>query len=472
LKARLTAGVTRLEARLTAGVTRLEARLTARGDAPRGAVNVVPKERATLGVKEPGASIDPGQCAAGLKALGAGGKPKMAAAATLQMEILDENPFAGLASLPSAPCATRSESDPAFEKCTAGRAAASAFRMQPITWSAGGALPAVAGKSLAGGTGDAGNSGDDPGRKDTPASRVVEAKEAKEPGAAGFAPSGCERRPTMFLVDWDDTLCASSEWHRQNGRSDSGGPVHREDMDDADQRHWKALGCWAKLLLIQMLMHSPKGVYVVTNSKEGWVEYTLRHLLPEVEPLLPQLHIISARSAFATRAEDLATDRGEHAEATFVRWKVRAMTRAVLAFCDEAGLRGETPVTASDSGTALESSPGAWPAAPWAAEPGQPAAPAGGSPVGGGGGGWPEVVALGDSAVDLKAVDQTILELGLPSVKSVKLLERPSLATLFAELQYLSSLLPALLWTDRSFHVDLDRAAFSRPAAATRAPAP
>lgn len=267
-------------------------------------------------------------------------------------------------------------------------------------------------------------------------------------------------RPTIFLVDWDDTLCASTEWHARNRSTSLDGSVLvREAMEEPEQKHWYALGCWVKLLLIQMLMHSPDGVYIVTNSKEGWVEYSVRYLLPEVAPLLPRLHIISARSSFASAAEDLATDAGNHSEASFIRWKVQAMTSAILRFCrhlEERETKSAKPVVGEDAlDRALAS------AAPFASllddsrwdalrEAKIPA------------GGWPDVVALGDSAVDLAALNDTIDQLALANVKSMKFVGQPSLDTLFREIQYVSSLLPALLWASSSFHINLDPAAFAK----------
>lgn len=67
----------------------------------------------------------------------------------------------------------------------------------------------------------------------------------------------------VFVLDWDDTLCASTEHQRYSG----------DLATDPNKRfQWRNLAMWVKVMLHHMLMYAPNAVYVVTNSQTGWVE--------------------------------------------------------------------------------------------------------------------------------------------------------------------------------------------------------
>lgn len=48
-------------------------------------------------------------------------------------------------------------------------------------------------------------------------------------------------------------------------------------------------------------------VYIITNAAEGWVEFSCHKFMPEVEPVLEKVTIISARDRYESKYPDDVT---------------------------------------------------------------------------------------------------------------------------------------------------------------------
>lgn len=96
---------------------------------------------------------------------------------------------------------------------------------------------------------------------------------------------------SIIIFDWDDTLFCTS-YLTPHG-------VFEEDTELSDQD----LELIAKLefcvlRLLTLCIESNSDIYIVTNSEEGWVEYSARRYLPSIYKLLSQVTIISARAKY------------------------------------------------------------------------------------------------------------------------------------------------------------------------------
>jgi hypothetical protein len=118
-------------------------------------------------------------------------------------------------------------------------------------------------------------------------------------GAAATSLSACSslNEDVVFLLDWDDTLCASTHAQKtgqtrillnapRNGiQPNVGGSSVAVQLDEEGRSEWRHLALWVKILLHHMLMISPNGVYIVTNSQTGWVDLGIyEHPIPASFP--------------------------------------------------------------------------------------------------------------------------------------------------------------------------------------------
>lgn len=139
--------------------------------------------------------------------------------------------------------------------------------------------------------------------------------------------------------------------------------------------------------------------YIVTNGLKGWVEESCERFLPAVLPLLKTVTVISARSKF---------------ESTYpyrpVEWKI-AVYKDILAkhWADE------------DDGGALPERRSAMEPAP-----------------------YQQIIAVGDSPIDRRAIQYVARRTPHVLLKSVKLLENPSSLQLVKQLRMLGGYLPQL----------------------------
>jgi len=96
---------------------------------------------------------------------------------------------------------------------------------------------------------------------------------------------------TIILLDYDDTLLPSS-WLA----------LHQLGLNTPDEvvaEHVEELrvieACAAKLLTKAIELGD---VHLVTNAEEGWIQYTVEKFMPALLPLLPHMTLISARTTF------------------------------------------------------------------------------------------------------------------------------------------------------------------------------
>lgn len=104
----------------------------------------------------------------------------------------------------------------------------------------------------------------------------------------------CKNKPlasvkTVIIYDWDDTLlCTSSLF------SDG------YDEDLSISRSVQETLTKLQDVVFKILEESIKQgkVYIITNSTEGWVQYSASKYMPRVSKLLGQISIVSARSNY------------------------------------------------------------------------------------------------------------------------------------------------------------------------------
>lgn len=96
---------------------------------------------------------------------------------------------------------------------------------------------------------------------------------------------------SIVIFDWDDTLMCTS-FLTPHG-------VFEEDVELSDED----LELIAKLefcvlRLLTMCFDALADVYIITNSQEGWIEYSANRFLPSISKLLSKIKVISARAQF------------------------------------------------------------------------------------------------------------------------------------------------------------------------------
>jgi len=95
---------------------------------------------------------------------------------------------------------------------------------------------------------------------------------------------------TIFIIDYDDTILASSWLAAQGLRLDSG------MIPDEVTKELQVLE-QAAINLLRRALELGK-VALVTNAEAGWIELSARKFLPGLVPLLSQARILSARTTF------------------------------------------------------------------------------------------------------------------------------------------------------------------------------
>lgn len=96
---------------------------------------------------------------------------------------------------------------------------------------------------------------------------------------------------TLIILDWDDTLLASSWLSANDLRLDVPSlleEAHRKELDELQVHVTRLLD--RTLELGQVLL--------VTNAESGWIELSCKKFLPGIVPYLSQVRIVSARSTF------------------------------------------------------------------------------------------------------------------------------------------------------------------------------
>jgi len=97
------------------------------------------------------------------------------------------------------------------------------------------------------------------------------------------------RHQTVIIFDWDDTLLCTSYIINSNGSSfdDVARPLQRQ-LDTIESN---AIG----LLEVALKLGQ---VFIITNARNGWVEYSAMKYLPGLVPVLEKVTVISARHRY------------------------------------------------------------------------------------------------------------------------------------------------------------------------------
>lgn len=98
------------------------------------------------------------------------------------------------------------------------------------------------------------------------------------------------KRRTLFFVDYDDTLLASTLLERHQCLS-LDATVPESLKFDLQQNAEKAKA------FLEWLLELGK-VYIITNSEEGWVKLSAAKFIPEIVPSLEKCRVLSARSRY------------------------------------------------------------------------------------------------------------------------------------------------------------------------------
>lgn len=144
-------------------------------------------------------------------------------------------------------------------------------------------------------------------------------------------------RQNLIIFDWDDTLFpttalrqAEEEWGLQE---DEAQMQKKERSIDQFQELEEPLS----ELLQEALRLAPRATYIVTNAGDGWIKECVAKYYPSAEPLIDQMHVISARQYFCERHGIALCPALMVSAADCLRWK--AFTLASLATAeDEEGM--------------------------------------------------------------------------------------------------------------------------------------
>ena len=301
----------------------------------------------------------------------------------------------------------------------------------------------------------------------------------------------------VFLLDWDDTLCASTfgqrmlhgsngshevaAWNGSQQAAAWNGSQQAAAWNGSQQAAaWRNLALFVKLLLQQMLMLAPDGVYIVTNSQTGWVELSVERWMPELKPLLPRLRIISARSSYATLAQEQAMKENRIVESDLVEWKYRAFLAILLRhrlaevhqFAKQNHphhhhqmqghhhpLQKRAGLTAATLLRLLGTICGGARLHDRAAI--EPLLEKDENDENNNHKNDLMIVALGDSFVELKAMEKACAMLQIPTTKWIKFTVQPTLVALLEQVRYVCGLLPSVLWHKPSLRITLNPNVFS-----------
>jgi len=118
-----------------------------------------------------------------------------------------------------------------------------------------------------------------------------------------------QRRRTLFIFDWDDTLMCTSAIDSQGCKA-----PHLQQLEQA-----------AMAILAAALQHGD--VRIVTNATLSWVHDSARRFFPRLVPMLRHLSLVSARDAHEASLPGMP-----------IEWKRRSFQDVVAEW--QRGLRG------------------------------------------------------------------------------------------------------------------------------------
>lgn len=208
----------------------------------------------------------------------------------------------------------------------------------------------------------------------------------------------------VIILDWDDTLFPNTHLIKLGFTSEE----EPFEIPETYMSTLKELAREVETFLIACLQIGT--CYIVTNGQRGWVERSCERFLPNVVPLLKRMTIISARSNF----EKMYPDRP-------IEWKI-AVYRDLLA---KHASMPKAPF--EPRGIFLRQQK---------REPQQ-------------------VIALGDSQVDRCAIQYVARRTPNTQLKSIKLLDHPSMTQLQKQLNLLGVYLVQLSCHDETLDLEL-----------------
>ncbi|KAG1686214.1 hypothetical protein DVH05_007096 [Phytophthora capsici] len=235
-------------------------------------------------------------------------------------------------------------------------------------------------------------------------SRVVRTAVREEPASPTQAVEQPLAPAPLIILDWDDTILPNTHLAKLGFSSeDEDFEVPEDCMPTLEELAKEVENFLTACLKICTC-------YIVTNGLAGWVERSCQRFLPNAVPLVEQMTIISARSNF----ESLYPDRP-------IEWKI-AVYRDLFA---KRGFMQELPV--ETHGVYVQQQE---------REPQQ-------------------VIALGDSQIDRCAIQYVARRTPNTQLKSIKLLDNPSMTQLQKQLNLLGVFLVQLSGHDEALDLEL-----------------
>mmetsp|Transcript_47819 Transcript_47819/g.126575 ORF Transcript_47819/g.126575 Transcript_47819/m.126575 type:complete len:350 (-) Transcript_47819:332-1381(-) len=214
------------------------------------------------------------------------------------------------------------------------------------------------------------------------------------------------RDQTIIIFDWDDTLLPSS-WMRDSPLVDEQG--HLRNMSDMSAEVHETLRAFMLQVVAVLSLALELGmVVIVTNARRPWVDISCRTFLPDVKPLMRKIPVL-----YGLELIDSGKGKMEEKGIDLTETKVRAMKSAVTKFYS----RYENQS-------------------------------------------WKNVLSIGDAFFEHDAVLQVVRErpeyTGAKKcrVKTVKLLESPSISGLQVQLKILQSWLGSVVTSDKDVSID------------------
>jgi hypothetical protein len=102
---------------------------------------------------------------------------------------------------------------------------------------------------------------------------------------------GLDKKSTVIIFDWDDTLLCSSFLSSKGYRLDT-------EMLPSTQLDNALKELEASVISVLQLAMKYGDVHVITNAETGWVQLSAQKFIPGVVPLLKQIKVLSARSTY------------------------------------------------------------------------------------------------------------------------------------------------------------------------------
>lgn len=93
----------------------------------------------------------------------------------------------------------------------------------------------------------------------------------------------------VIIFDWDDTICPSTFVDQFKVDTFSDLPPHYQNL-------FNEIGRCAERCLAAAAKHGE--VIIITNSDEGWVDYSAERYVPNLLPILPHYRVVSARTRY------------------------------------------------------------------------------------------------------------------------------------------------------------------------------